>query len=318
MNRMFHCISAALLALSPNTSILGQDQLESSDELALRNARSALRQLEQSRVKLDPNAVVETSRWIDLGNATLEAFSKSLPTALARYEELLRGEQGILRSQAGRYYSDKPEVVETILRLIDDSRFQALQSSASAEDASQNSIALIFHGAEERQQRIDHVKTALARLQEMKGALFDPKNSEHPKLIAEHAQWASRAFELVDSRNALLQGYLDAVPADAKLDGLPTLGEVVNLTAAQRLAEREQRFSQAKLEGQKVAEEEMVQAMAESAKVLHAKELDLLVRDMEARWGKKLIELEDQYKSKIAELEVAHAALKQKLAAARQ
>ncbi len=268
----------------------------------------------------------EVGRILDLGEATLTALEDSLPAVVALYDRLLRSENGILNSDAGRYYSQNPEVVETILRYVMESRFPQ-----SGQHPEQSSLSINF-GANELNMRAEAVSAAIVSLRKL-GPSAPVEGSESAKMINANAGWVSRAIELIDSRNTLIAGYLSAVPKALDVSKLPTLQEEVNATFARRIATREALLN----EVERKAEKEKAQRLAEITRQIRAEELEDQIAEIEAlaeeekqlraaiherqrleielQWREKLAASEREFQERMAAMEKTRVELEAKLAA---
>ena len=269
-----------------------------------------VRNMDLAEMKI--RGAIDAAKFIDLGNATLKVLEKSIPTALSEYDRLLRGEEGILKSNAGRYHAQNTEAVHTVLRYVMESRF----SGAVGEGT-------VNFGDSEQSKRIELLQAAIEKLREHgSGQALNPATSKWAKIIKEQAAWGRDSFELINARNMLLDSYLRTVPKGVKLDALPTMEEEVTAVFLRRIRTRAALLN----EVEKEAANEKSTKLAEVTKQIRKEELDSQIAqikqlaEQEAILTQTLHEREiaavaQKYEEQIAQLERAKAEMMAKLEA---
>ena len=237
---MKHALTQLLLLGALVQALFAQNNATS--QLVRLSVANDLRDMERALDKTAASAGI--AQYQDLAAKTLRVLDRGLPVALAQYDETLRGENGLLYSDAGRFLAKNPDVVETVMRYVTESR---LPLSGGADPNELDSTRIDF-GENERKQRSQLVEQSALKLAEFEGNLFDPNESTSARTIIANARWASRAFDLIDSRNRLLEQYALAVPEGIEVSGQPTLEEEILQTFARRIAAGEQLINQVERE----------------------------------------------------------------------
>lgn len=227
----------------------------------LRDAERNARSMEKAHI--DALKAASAARYVDLGEKTLKVIDEAIPMAYRKYQELLKGEKGILKSEAGRLHSQDQETVEIIMRY---SAEDVLPGSTSSDEELDN-IRIDF-GENERVQRAKIVTEAIVNLKADTGATFSPE-SAFVKAIERNASWASRAWEMITQRNTLLEGYLAVKLEGVDLSSLPTMEEEISATIHRRMVT----IGKALNEVERAAAEEKVKRLAEATKNVEANKL---------------------------------------------
>lgn len=249
---------------------------EAQKQLNKKRAAESLREMERSHVQAAGSA--EVARHIDLGEKTLIVIEEALPAALQQYDETLRGEKGLLKNEAGRFLSQNPDVVETLLRFVLEERFQA---NSSGPNSDQIDNSRLDFGPRERVQRVELVRQSLKSLTEFRGGSgtnFDPKTSQPALTISANASWAARALEQLENRNTLIEGYQAAVPEGVNVTGLPTLEEEILATLGRRIATQEALLNDV----EKKAADSKAAKIAEVTKSIREQQLEAYIGDMKS------------------------------------
>ncbi|MFK7849649.1 MAG: hypothetical protein AB8D78_01620 [Akkermansiaceae bacterium] len=227
----------------------------------LRDAERNARSMEKAHI--DALKAASAARYVDLGEKTLKVIDEAIPKAYRKYQELLKGEKGILKSEAGRFHSQDQETVEIIMRY---SAEDVLPGSTSSEKELDN-IRIDF-GENERVQRAKIVTEAIENLEADTGATFSAE-SAFVKVIERNASWASRAWEMITQRNTLLEGYLAVKLDGVDLSSFPTMEEEISATIHRRMVT----MGKALNEVERAAAEEKVKRLAEATKDVEANKL---------------------------------------------
>ncbi|MEM7560142.1 MAG: hypothetical protein AAF394_13570 [Planctomycetota bacterium] len=230
-----------------------------------------MRELELAQLKAQGPA--EQARFVDLAEATLKALESAIPAALDEYDRLLRSDEGLLKSDAGRFHSQNPEAVKTVFRYVMEARFNDLLG-LNPDDSDDSRIDF---GENERKKRIEIVKAALTNIKREPAAAFDASTSPSAARLTENAAWASRIFETLSSRNALLESYVDAFPAGTDVSGLPTLEEEINANFTRRIATREAMRNEVDAQ----VEQERAKREAELAEKIGREKLEAYLTEIE-------------------------------------
>lgn len=218
---------------------------------AERNARS----MEKAHINALKSA--DAARYVDLGEKTLKVIKEGIPRAYRKYEELLKGEQGILKSDVGRFHAQDSETVDIIMRYAAENIIPVVR----AEEDKLDKLRIDF-GVNERNQRARIVEVAVSKLRENTGAVFSPE-SKNAKAVEQNAAWASRAWEAITQRNALLEGYLEVKLKGANLEDLPTMEEEIQATIHRRMVTLEESLNEVEREADKERGIRLVQVTRE-------------------------------------------------------
>lgn len=261
-----------LLVLSMVSFAYGQEKKASNPMLAsfLKVAERDARDMEKAHINALKSA--DAARFVDLGEKTLRVINESIPKGYEKYQALLKGEEGILKSDAGRFHSQNPETVEIIMRYAAEDVIPSLQPNRDELDS-----ARIDFGASERNQRAKIVSEAVKQLKADTGETFS-LNSPLVKSIEQNTAWASRAWETITQRNILLEGYLDAVVEGVDVSKLPTMQEEIEATIHRRMVN----MGKALNEVERAAAEEKVKRMAEITQGIEASKLKAQIEAVES------------------------------------
>ena len=182
------------------TCAWAQKSNQDNYDVMIRESINRVRTLELAEMK--SRGSVDAAKYIDLGKATLEVLQQSIPLALKQYDRLLRSESGILQSDAGRYYSQNQEAVDTVLRYLMESRFGAFHKQEGAPETS------VQFGKDEQKKRIDLTESSLFWIRKHgAGPAFDPATSKWVAQLKEQAAWGRDTFAVINARNLLLDSY---------------------------------------------------------------------------------------------------------------
>ena len=229
-----------------------------------RNVRNDNRDVEllQARAQATP----EIARYLDLAERTKSFLENSLPQALEHYEALLRGEEGLLHGDKGRFLAQNGKFAETILRWVLETR---LPLTGNPDPTALDHNRVDF-GPQERAERLEVLTKAIAELKKNTGLTFNPDTTPSALVVMNNATWTSKAFDTIDSRIALLEGYIASVPDNVDVSRLPTLENEVKEMFARRISTFESRLN----EVEKQAAEERSIRIAEATSQMRETELE--------------------------------------------
>lgn len=228
--------------------------------------------LEMERSKVQASGSAELARHMDLGEKVVLMVEDAIPKSLARYESLLRGPDGLLKNEAGKFLSQNPDVVETLVRFVLDERFPIEIKGPEQKEPTRTDF-----GKRESDQRLQQVRQSMEALQKFgDGSRFDPATSPAALAISENAAWAARQFEKIENRNTFILGHLAAVPKGIDVSKLPTMEEELLATLSRRI------FTQEKLlnDIEKKAEDEKAARVAEVAKGIREEQLESYIQNL--------------------------------------
>lgn len=273
----------------------------------LLSAKSDLLQLEIAQLKAQGAA--EQARFLDVGEATLKALESAIPASREEFERLLQGDDGLLKNDAGRFHAQNPEVVKTVRRYVTEARFQDLLGL----DPDELDETRIDFGENERKKRIEIVKAAIGNIKREPAGAFDPSTSPSVVKISENAAWAARVFEVLVSRNTLLESYIDTFPAGTDVSDLPTLDEAVNASLVRSFEDREALLNEVDAQNEK----ERAERMAEAERQFGQEKLEAELKKAAARHEGELLKMGQQLQELIEQTKAQQAQHAQEMAQAR-
>ena len=116
-------------------------------EAILLQDQENIRALEKAHLNALRSA--DAARYQDLGEKALKIIEESLPRSIEQYQQLLKGDDGILKNDAGRVHAQDPEVVEMLMRFVSEDILPGRQET----DPEKLDVLRIDFGENERSQR---------------------------------------------------------------------------------------------------------------------------------------------------------------------